>query len=249
MATKNSTTSFDDLPQEMAANILTRLPVKALIRSTSVNKKCTNSNDYRVVRVVIDVVHMKSPKVEFLLVGNEKALKYRDGDSKDLWMLSFDFDSEVFGEVKFPKKVSNCLGVDAKFKLKEFEHSLALCVSDVQWSNGVAVNPYHMWLMRQENGVLSWNLRFRVELEGGFARNITKAETILLEKYPSRDCLGVSGIFSCNLKTMHYKDLGYGRRRDAEDFSLLHELCNVDASFMESLVMYEGGKSPLKFTK
>ena len=38
MATEK-TTSFDDLPQELADNILLRLPVKALIRSTSVNKK------------------------------------------------------------------------------------------------------------------------------------------------------------------------------------------------------------------
>lgn len=39
MATKNTTTSFDDLPQEMATNIFLRLPVKSLVRSTLVNKK------------------------------------------------------------------------------------------------------------------------------------------------------------------------------------------------------------------
>lgn len=32
-------------------------------------------------------------------------------------MLSFEFDTEVFGEVKFPENDSSCLGVDARYKM------------------------------------------------------------------------------------------------------------------------------------
>lgn len=123
------------------------------------------SDDYRVFRVVYDVVKMNCPKVEVYSLRKQTWKKIKDPvvprvgsgdgvyvngsfywlevkkpstqdmwcpfDSKDLWMLSFDFDTELFGEVKFPKDVSNCLGVDAIFKLMKFEGSLALCVFNI----------------------------------------------------------------------------------------------------------------------
>ncbi|XP_074336415.1 F-box protein CPR1-like [Apium graveolens] len=174
----------------------------------------------------------------------------RPYNSTDLWMLSFDFDGEVFGEVKIPKKVSNCLGVGARFKLLEFEGSLALCVFDVQHSTGVTLHPSCVWLMRQENGVVSWNLLFRAELkDAGYPMKITKAGTLLVETYPLRGRFDVTSILSCNLKTMQYKDLGFGMSGGVEGSLLMPEACTANASFTESLVMYEGGKALSKFSK
>lgn len=174
----------------------------------------------------------------------------RPYNSKDLWMLSFDFDNEVFGELKFPEKVSNCLGVDAQFELMEFEGSLALFVFDVQCRNGVTIHPLHVWLMMQDNGLISWTLRFKVALkEGGFPMNITKAGTVLIETLPLLGRHDVTGILSCNLKSLRYKDLGFSKRGVVEPSPIGFVPSTVDTSFMESLVMYEGGKSLLKFAK
>ncbi|XP_074336429.1 F-box/kelch-repeat protein At3g23880-like [Apium graveolens] len=288
MASKTSTTSFDDLPPETASNILLRLPVKALIRSTSVNKKwyslisnplfissqikhavsqCDNnvvlivppilsqdkhcslvsvetskvfekykipfttksntlklvgsvdglmlltdiamlnsyrdlylwnpcvrthrtlvstcfknvigdfvrcfclvgfgfnkaSNDYRVVRIFFARDRVSPSKVEVYSLRKQTWRRIKDpivprygsadgvyvngsfywfettfpttlGDvrynnSEDLWILSFDFETEVFGEFKVPRKVALCLGTNAKFRLMEFEGSLAVCMS------------------------------------------------------------------------------------------------------------------------
>ncbi|KAL8107962.1 hypothetical protein AgCh_024390 [Apium graveolens] len=252
MAIKNSTTSFDDLPEETASNILLRLPVKALIRSTSVNKKCRASDDYRVVRIVYDRVNkMNAAKVEFLLVGNDTAREDgRNHRSKDLWILSFDFDDEVFGELKVSRNVYNCIGTSALFKLMEFKGSLALCIFDAQCIKGVVSHPYRIWLMRQEKGVISWILRFTASLkQGGLPINITKSGIILIEMYNSPKRVGVTSILSCDLNTMRYKDLGFGKPEGVDDSILIPEPCSIDTSFTESLVMYEGGKSLLKFAK
>ncbi|KAL8107960.1 hypothetical protein AgCh_024388 [Apium graveolens] len=117
MASKTTTTSFDDLPQEMAASILLRLPVKALIRS---------ADDYRVVRIVYCVDSKYSffgdvaPKVEVYSLRKQTWKKIKDPvvprlafnegiyvngsfywleqfvnqEENDLWILSFDFENE-----------------------------------------------------------------------------------------------------------------------------------------------------------
>ncbi|XP_017222097.1 F-box/kelch-repeat protein At3g23880-like [Daucus carota subsp. sativus] len=414
MASKNSTTSFDDLPQEAAANILLRLPVKALIRSTSVNKNwyslitnphfisaqikravlhshdnavfvihhsvsqqkhcslvsaetsklfekfeipfttksgklqlvgsvnglmlltdshmfhssrdlylwnpCLKTHrtlvsscfknlrdnpyrsycivglgfneacdDYRVVRVVYSMDNKCNhlgevcPKAEIYSLRKQTWRKIKDSavtrlgasdgvfvkgrfywlemkkpitqetgrpyNSKDLWMLSFDFDNEVFGELKFPENVSNCLGRGSRYKLMEFEGSLSLCVYEVQCCNGVVVHPYRLWLMMQGNGVITWTLRFKVALkEGGFPMSITKAGTVLIETIRGLPN-DLSGIISCNLKSLWYKDLGFYKHGGVESSLFCPEDFTVDTSFVESLVMYEGGKSLLKFAK
>ncbi|KAL1834197.1 hypothetical protein ACET3Z_003848 [Daucus carota] len=406
----NSTTSFDDLSQETATNILSRLPVKALIRSTTVNKKwyslITNphfisaqikhaisqsddnvvlvippvisqekhcslvsietskvlekyelpfttrtkslklidsldglmlltdlhafyasrhlylwnpcvkthrplvsscfkklfedpyisyfisglgfnqaSNDYRVVRVVYDVINKMNPaKAEVYSLSKQTWRKIKDpvvprigqGDGvyvdgrfywlettppdtredgrihkiKDLWILSFDFENEVFGELKVPKIVSKCIGTTALSKLVQFEGSLALCVFDAQSTDRGVSYPLRIWLLRKENGVVSWILRFTAALrEVGWPINITNKGTILIETRPSTSRIDVTSILSCNLKSMHYKNLGFGKPKGVEDPMLIPEPCTVDTSFTESLVMYEGGKSILKFSK
>ncbi|KAL8109569.1 hypothetical protein AgCh_025615 [Apium graveolens] len=176
-----SNTSFNDLPEEMAAFIFTKLPVKYLIRSTSVSKTCSNTlylwnpclrkykciestcfsadlfldsgkrssviglgfhertNDYRVIRIVSCVdnknvlVSKVVPKVEvFSLRMNEwreiqnpigprlSLFKFRktvnsimyglssshpEKYSDEVGILSFDFNNEVFGQLKLPDDV------------------------------------------------------------------------------------------------------------------------------------------------
>ncbi|KAL8107966.1 hypothetical protein AgCh_024394 [Apium graveolens] len=206
-ASRNAPTSFNDLPHEMTANILLRLPVKALIRSTSVNKKWLAGNDYRVVRVVYvsdskgDQFGDMAPKVE------EDGRCYRSGH---VWMLSFDFDNEVFRELKVPRIVSKCLEATAVFELMEFEATLK---------------------------------------KGGWPHDITNRGTILIQKLALLGLVHIRGILSCNLKTMHYKNLGICMQGATDEPLLRPKSCIIETSFRESLGMYEEGKSLVKFAK
>lgn len=174
----------------------------------------------------------------------------RYNNSEDLWILSFDFETEVFGDLKVPRKVALCIGTTARFRLMEFEGSLALCVFGVLRNSGVTTRPYLLWLMRQDNGVVSWNLRFRAALkEGGWPIAITKGGTLLLEVHPFEERIDITKILSVNLNTMHHRDLGFGKPEGVDDSTVAIEPCTVDTSFTESLVMYEGGKSLSKFAK
>ncbi|KAL8107961.1 hypothetical protein AgCh_024389 [Apium graveolens] len=409
MAIQNSTTSFDDIPEETASNILLRLPVKALIRSTSVNKKwyslitnplfisaqvknatshcddnaaliippylsqdkyCSlisagtsklikkyevpfttksdtlklvgsvnglmlltdstmrynsrdlylwnpltkthrtlvstcfknvlsnpytsygvvglgfnsSSNDFRIVRIVyaadknVNFFGEVAPRVEVYSLRKHTWKKIKDAvvpglasnegtyvngsfywkdiansqEENDLWIMSFDFENEVFGELKVPRNVSNCMGATAKLWLMGFEGSLALCVFDAHQINGVASFPYHLWLMRQENDLISWTSRFSAARKegGGWPLNITKAGTLILEVCPLWGRLDVKSIVSFNPMNMHLKDLGFSKNGAVETSILGPDSeFTVDTSFTESLVMYEGGKALVKFAK
>lgn len=127
-----------------------------------------------------------------------------------------------------------------------FEGSLALCIFDVHPINSVASFQYHLWLMRQENDLISWTLRFSAARKegGGWPLNITKAGTLILEVSLLVGRLDVKHIFSFSPMKMHYKDLGFGKRQGVVEKSILgpeSAASAVDTSFSESLVMYEGG--------
>lgn len=53
-----------------------------------------------------------------------------------------------------------------------------------------------------------------------------------------------TGLLSCNLKTMHYKDLGFTDPSDENN-----PVPHVDTSFIESLVMHVGEDELLKSAK
>lgn len=73
---------------------------------------------------------------------------------------------------------------------------------------------------------------------------ITKRGTLLIEMpCPLPGLLDNRGILAFYLKTMHYEDLGFRMDWGVVDTRLRPDSCTVDTSFMESLVMYEGGKS------
>lgn len=78
--------------------------------------------------------------------------------------------------------------------------------------------------------------------------NITKSGTLILESYPL-GILEVSRVLSCNLNTMQYKDHGFCKRGGEEVSQFLVAPCVVDTSFTESLVMFDGGKSLLKYAQ
>ncbi|WOG94455.1 hypothetical protein DCAR_0313751 [Daucus carota subsp. sativus] len=155
---------------------------------------------------------------------------------EQLRILSFNFDTEAFGELlKLPDEVSSCVGQAAEFKLMEFEGLLCVCVFDFQYRSSGQL--FSIWSMRSENGVISWSLRFRFRLKEGAARplNITKSGSFIIESY------GYSNwntrIFSCNLKSMHDRDIGLSKFQKYAEYSSIY---TVDTHFMESLVMYEG---------
>ncbi|KAL8107965.1 hypothetical protein AgCh_024393 [Apium graveolens] len=238
------------------------------------------SNDYRVVRIVYNMKGFEdvAPRVEIYSMKKHTWRKLKDivvprigmeygtyvkgryywletkvrteGEGrKDVWILSFDFDTEVFGEIKVPDEVSSCIGLSDTHNLMEFEGSLSLCVSGKQGRKKDTSRTYAIWLMRHENGENSWTLRFRAVLEKfGFPMNITKSGTLILESYPF-GVLEVSKILSCNLNTIQYKDLGICKRGGEEVSQFLVAPCVVDTSFAESLVMFEGGRSLLKYAQ
>lgn len=170
--------------------------------------------------------------------------------SEELRVMSFDFDNEVFGEFKVPDGVPDLFERVAPSRLMQFEGSLALCVSDPKKCNKYAARyPYCIWLMRRDNGVISWTVRFRAVLkEYGPPLSITKTGTLILESYRSGP-VDLSTIVSCNLNSMIYKYLGYGKHGGPEVVPSVLAPCTVDTSFPESLIMYEGGKLLLKYAK
>ncbi|KAL8156810.1 hypothetical protein AgCh_001789 [Apium graveolens] len=169
-----------------------------------------------------------------------ESVEIRKSKGKKFRILSFDFVNEAFGEVKVPVDALDSSGeVGGPYKLMKFEGSLAFCVLV---GDG---NPYCIWLMRHENGVFSWRLRFKAVLKVlGWPLNITNNETLIVEKY-SLTGVGVTNLFSCNLKSRDHKDLGFGIR-GLRAFENVYPSSTVGTCLPESLIMYEGGKLLLK---
>ncbi|KAL8156806.1 hypothetical protein AgCh_001786 [Apium graveolens] len=161
-------------------------------------------------------------------------------------IMSFDFHTELFGLLKVPNDVPCNLG-RCPHKLMEVEDSLALCVIDAPHRDkGDTRFPFCIWLMRQENGVVTWTLRFRPLLQYfGSPLGITKNGTLIIESYRTNK-LDETCIVSCNLKSMIHKVHGFGIIRNPRTFL---DISTLDASFPESLIMYEGGKLLLKYAK
>lgn len=185
----------------------------------------------------------------FYWVEREEPKDFGVLKSKNLRIVSFHFQTEVFGEVKMPDNVPEFLGMITPFQLMEFEGSLAFCVLDTFDSSDEArTYPYCMWLMRQENGVSSWTLRFRAVLKGGTPLNITKNGALVIEIF-RMGSLDITNIVSYNLKSMTRKYHGYGKPGGQEVVESALSHSTVDTSFPESLIMYEGGKSLVKSAK
>lgn len=168
----------------------------------------------------------------------------------ELWVLSFDFDTEMFGELKLSDEICKCASKIGQCQLMVFEGSLCVCVFGREQSNGVTSYPYYIWAMRQENGGIFWDLRFKVGLEqSGWPMNITKSGMLVIESCPLQR-LDMTSIFSRDLKSNRYKNLGFGKCGGIEDDVMyLVAPATVDTSFVESFVMYEGGKSVVKYAK
>lgn len=218
------------------------------------------THDYRVVRVVYDgnaignFVGSLPPRVEVfsLRMNNWREIQnpfvpqvasyigttvnnsvyWEDTQTyfKQVSILSFDFNSEVFGQVKLPDDVRYCLGEAAIFQLMTFEGSLSVCVSiDLTESDGMLIQPCCIWLMRHEDGIVSWTMRFKVVLkEHVWPLNITRGGTLLMASL-SRP---IVGLLSCNIKSKKDPQLGK---------PLVNKYCAVDTSFIESLLLFEGG--------
>nr|XP_017225327.1 PREDICTED: F-box/kelch-repeat protein At3g23880-like [Daucus carota subsp. sativus] len=166
-----------------------------------------------------------------------------------LRIMSFDFHSELFGEFNLPDGLSQILARNPINTLMQFEDSLALCVLDEQLNKEESCSPYCIWLMRQENGIITWTLRFRyVPEECGYPLAVTKNRTLVIESFSSEN-LGVASIVFCNQSMIH-QDHGFGECMGPVEISTsVFKLSTVDTSFRESLILYEGGKSLLKYAK
>ncbi|KAL8156826.1 F-box protein CPR1-like [Apium graveolens] len=176
--------------------------------------------------------------------------EFNNMKSRELKIISFDFNTELFGEFKVPSAVPRLLGVIAPFKLMEYQGSLVLCTIDPDRCIADPPKyPYRAWMMSQENGVVSWTQCFYVELkEYGPPLNITKTGTLVTEAYRS-EFGDVTSICSCNYRSKVIKDHGFGKHGGPEVSRHLLAPSTADTSFPESLIMYEGGKSLLKYGK
>lgn len=75
------------------------------------------------------------------------------GYNEEGWLLSFDFNSEVFGSIKLPPNVRYCLGVKANFRLLKIEGKLVVCVLiERKGTYGTRSQPCYIWLMSHEDG-------------------------------------------------------------------------------------------------
>lgn len=163
--------------------------------------------------------------------------------SEETWILTFNFNSEVFGQFKLPGNVCYyCLGEIANFKLMKFDGVLCVCVSGFDVESDVKlIQSCCIWLMKHEDGIISWTLLFRVVHRNfgfpengkiGLPLNITNNGKLLMVLLPPGD--PHTGLLSCNLKSMHYKDLGFIVPSDEINLTPAH----AETSFIESLVMH-----------
>ncbi|XP_074381489.1 F-box/kelch-repeat protein At3g23880-like [Apium graveolens] len=143
-------------------------------------------------------------------------------ESSGVWIMSFDFNNEVFGKIKLPNDVCHSLGEVRDFQLMKFEGSLSVCVRNhLTLIDKKFYRPCCIWLISHNDGVVSSTLRFRVVLKKiGQPLNITKGGALLMAKSIRSTCK----VLSCNLQSMQYTYLEF------------HEHpCNAETFFVESL--------------
>lgn len=134
----------------------------------------------------------------------------------EVCLMSFDFENEVFGLLKLTDDVRYCLGESVYFNLMKFKDSLAVCVFQINESNGIYSQPCHIWLMSHEDGVISWTSHSKTVYEQvRWPLSITKSGRLVT----STD--------------------------EASDTLVITPPC-VDTSFIESMVMHEGGAELLE---
>lgn len=155
-------------------------------------------------------------------------LKERRSMSEGVRILSFDFNSEVFRQIKLPDDVCYSLGEVVNFQLMKFEGSLSVCVCKRGAElNGMLHQPCYIWLISREDGIVSFTMRFTFVLEKvGHPLNITKDGALLMASLSPGS---TTSVLSCDLKSVHYKYLEiYKSIGNAQP-------PNVDTFFIESL--------------
>ncbi|XP_074332946.1 F-box protein At5g49610-like [Apium graveolens] len=174
-----------------------------------------------------------------ITVGNNMVYWLNTRMSRDFneqaWLLSFDFNTEMFGSIKLPDEVRYCLGVKANFNLLKFEGKLAVFVlNERKETNGTISQPCGIWLMSHEEGKISWNLIFKIVLkEHMWPLNVSRGGTLLQVSYASSN----RSLFFCNLVS---EDLQQSKPLVTEPGGF------VEAHFMESLLLLEGKDELLK---
>ncbi|XP_074337715.1 F-box/kelch-repeat protein At3g23880-like [Apium graveolens] len=152
-------------------------------------------------------------------------------NSEGVWILWYDFNSEVFGEIKLPDDV--CYEKIADFQLMKFEGSLSVCVryrpTKIKKSLTEIKNKKKLrqrcciWLISHEDDIVSSTLRFRVVLKKfGEPLNITNGGDLLMKR--SFAWRTSATVLSCNLKKMQYRRLKFPKAP-----------YRVETSFIESL--------------
>lgn len=150
------------------------------------------------------------------------------------YLVYFDFNREVFGQIKLPDDVCKGLGKTADFTLMNFEGKLAVCVyAEIKESNGMKLTPCCIWLMSHEDGKVSWTPRFKVVLrEHAWPFCLSRSGALLMLLSSGL----VRGVVSCDLNS---QDLRLSK-------PLVTEICTLDALFVESLLMLKGRDELLK---
>ncbi|XP_074347625.1 uncharacterized protein LOC141686491 [Apium graveolens] len=156
-------------------------------------------------------------------------------NSEGVWILSFDFISEVFEQIKLPDDVCYPLGEIEVLQLMKFEDSLSICICHrLPEINNKFHRPCCIWLISHKDGIVSSTLRFRVVLrDAEQPLNITRGGTLLMETFTGI----TSDLLSYNLKSMQHTNLEFRRNMDP-DFRrdrIRRSPYNVETFFIESL--------------
>uniref|UniRef100_A0A5B6YYN3 F-box domain-containing protein n=1 Tax=Davidia involucrata TaxID=16924 RepID=A0A5B6YYN3_DAVIN len=210
--------------------------------------KC--ANDYRVVRIIYfgddanNFFGKVPPEVEVYSLSTDSwkrvgaavpcevhsfsdSLAFVDGavhwlaySSAEDVVMSFDLNDEVFREVMLPDNLLD--GVGQIVSLMDFKGSLSLFVFSPEMPS-VSKRCY-IWLLREYGAVKSWTKQFTIVPQDTveFPLGCTKSGKVIFQTGGQ--------LFSFDVENQQFKDLGTSWEPYA-----------VDAMFMESLVLLEGG--------
>ncbi|KAF1002611.1 hypothetical protein AG4045_010847, partial [Apium graveolens] len=200
------TTSFNDFPKETTAEILLRLPVKDLIRSTSVSKTWYSliTDPSFISDQIRKAVSCCNHNSLLIIPTNTSHQNYCSLISTDTSSLFEKFDIPFQTNTRTLKLVTEThrVLVSSCFKKPLDALFTTYCVAG---------------------------------MELGTPLDITKNEALILEAIRSRD-LDVTSIISCDLKTMIHKDHGFGKSMDPDVSIFDLDPSTVDNSFPESLI-------------
>lgn len=148
--------------------------------------------------------------------------------SSSRWLVFFDVNNEVFGDVECPDILSDWVGRGPDVNVMEYKGSVSICVSRLDAGVGQKLC---VWVMHSEGGAaVSWTkvFDFDWDITIGYPLKLTWSGKLIMA--PLEKNFVLRSLVSCDLnKGLEVKSLGN-----------LQVFCTVD-TFIESMVLLDEG--------